>query len=68
MSQTRKPSSLVRCPWANTPSGIEYHDREWGVPQHDDRVLFDEAGLYDYTRVEKLTHEVPVSIGVGGSD
>src|SRR5215467_12939366 len=20
---------------------IEYHDREWGVPQHDDRVLFE---------------------------
>ena len=30
-----------RCRWATTPLGIEYHDREWGVPQHDDRVLFE---------------------------
>ena len=30
-----------RCAWATTPLGIEYHDREWGVPQHDDRVLFE---------------------------
>src|SRR5439155_26989292 len=27
--------------WATTPLGIEYHDREWGVPQHEDRVLFE---------------------------
>ena len=31
----------VRCSWATTPAMIEYHDREWGVPQHDDRVLFE---------------------------
>lgn len=30
-----------RCAWATTPLGIAYHDREWGVPQHDDRVLFE---------------------------
>jgi DNA-3-methyladenine glycosylase I len=30
-----------RCPWATTGPMIEYHDREWGVPQHDDRVLFE---------------------------
>ena len=30
-----------RCAWATTPLGIEYHDREWGVPVHDDRVLFE---------------------------
>src|SRR5215472_3862144 len=30
-----------RCPWAFTEAMIEYHDREWGVPQHDDRVLFE---------------------------
>jgi DNA-3-methyladenine glycosylase I len=33
--------SKRRCAWATTPLGIEYHDREWGVPQHDDRVLFE---------------------------
>ena len=30
-----------RCGWATTPLGIVYHDKEWGVPQHDDRVLFE---------------------------
>jgi len=30
-----------RCAWATTELGILYHDREWGVPQHDDRVLFE---------------------------
>ena len=32
----------VRCPWANSdPLYIDYHDREWGVPVHDDRKLFE---------------------------
>ncbi len=30
-----------RCSWATTPAMIVYHDSEWGVPQHDDRVLFE---------------------------
>ena len=30
-----------RCAWATTALGIAYHDREWGVPQHEDRVLFE---------------------------
>ena len=30
-----------RCGWATTELGILYHDNEWGVPQHDDRVLFE---------------------------
>src|SRR6476620_7446510 len=30
-----------RCSWATTPAMIAYHDSEWGVPQHDDRVLFE---------------------------
>jgi DNA-3-methyladenine glycosylase I len=30
-----------RCSWAKTPLGIAYHDTEWGVPVHDDRVLFE---------------------------
>ncbi len=30
-----------RCPWATTPAYVAYHDTEWGVPQHDDRVLFE---------------------------
>jgi len=31
----------VRCSWARNALAIEYHDREWGVPQHDDHVLFE---------------------------
>ena len=31
-----------RCPWAGSdPLYVEYHDREWGVPQRDDRALFE---------------------------
>lgn len=30
-----------RCGWARSPLEIEYHDREWGVPVHDDRLLFE---------------------------
>jgi len=32
---------VARCPWAKTPATIAYHDTEWGVPQHDDRALFE---------------------------
>jgi DNA-3-methyladenine glycosylase I len=32
---------VKRCSWPSTPLDIEYHDREWGVPVHDDRVLFE---------------------------
>lgn len=34
-------SEKPRCPWSTTPQLIAYHDEEWGVPQHDDRVLFE---------------------------
>jgi len=34
-------SEPVRCSWARTPLSIAYHDLEWGVPVHDDRVLFE---------------------------
>jgi DNA-3-methyladenine glycosylase I len=30
-----------RCLWARTDLSIAYHDREWGVPVHDDRTLFE---------------------------
>ena len=29
------------CQWAGNEPSIRYHDEEWGVPVHDDRVLFD---------------------------
>jgi DNA-3-methyladenine glycosylase I len=35
------PDDRRRCHWAKSPLMIEYHDREWGVPVHEDRVLFE---------------------------
>ncbi len=32
---------MKRCAWAASALAIVYHDREWGVPVHDDRVLFE---------------------------
>jgi DNA-3-methyladenine glycosylase I len=35
-------TTKIRCEWAsNDPLIIEYHDREWGVPVHDDLLLFE---------------------------
>jgi DNA-3-methyladenine glycosylase I len=35
-------TELKRCGWAGTdPRMIDYHDREWGVPVHDDGRLFE---------------------------
>lgn len=51
-----------RCTWANTkePLYIEYHDKEWGVPVYDDRILFEmlclegaQAGLSWWTILQK---------------
>ncbi len=50
----------IRCEWARDPLSIEYHDREWGVPLHDDRALFEllilegaQAGLSWITILKK---------------
>jgi DNA-3-methyladenine glycosylase I len=49
-----------RCAWANTDLYADYHDREWGVPLHDDRQLFEflilegaQAGLSWITILKK---------------
>ena len=36
-----RASAPRRCRWAREPLDVEYHDREWGVPVRDDRVLFE---------------------------
>lgn len=37
-----KTAELTRCGWAGTdPVYVAYHDREWGVPVHDERTLFE---------------------------
>src|SRR6058998_3572309 len=32
---------MPRCPWATIEPNIAYHDEEWGIPVHDDRLLFE---------------------------
>ena len=36
-----KKTNVIRCSWARDGLSIQYHDREWGVPLHDDRALFE---------------------------
>jgi len=40
VSPKSKPN-LRRCHWAGSELSIAYHDCEWGVPTHDDRILFE---------------------------
>ena len=40
-AKSKQSNELVRCSWATDELSIEYHDQEWGVPVHDDRVLFE---------------------------
>jgi DNA-3-methyladenine glycosylase I len=41
MKAPKEEKGIVRCTWPSNELSILYHDREWGVPQHDDRVLFE---------------------------
>jgi len=58
---TNHINDRVRCPWAGDDVlYIQYHDCEWGVPQHDDRNLFEllilegfQAGLSWLTVLKK---------------
>lgn len=55
---------LHRCPWAgNDPLYQQYHDKEWGIPVHNDRKLFEmlilegaQAGLSWITILRKREH------------
>src|SRR3989442_12577445 len=52
---------VKRCEWAlSDPALLAYHDAEWGIPEHDDRKLFEflvlegaQAGLPRLTVLEK---------------
>jgi DNA-3-methyladenine glycosylase I len=38
--------NLLRCPWPKQdPLYIAYHDEEWGVPEYDDRALYEKLVL-----------------------
>ena len=41
MAKKRDAGERSRCPWAQGEQSIAYHDVEWGVPVHDDRLLFE---------------------------
>lgn len=52
-----------RCHWARNELAIQYHDREWGRPVHDDRIFFEflllegaQAGLSWDTILRKREH------------
>jgi DNA-3-methyladenine glycosylase I len=54
--------TLIRCPWVSLdkPDYVAYHDEEWGVPVHDDNLIFEfltleaaQAGLSWYTVLRK---------------
>src|SRR5882757_1392177 len=32
---------MQRCTWARNELAIAYHDEEWGIPVHDDRIFFE---------------------------
>ena len=61
MAKRRVASAeLDRCPWAKEGQNKEYHDHEWGVPVHEDRLLFEflilegaQAGLSWTTILQK---------------
>ena len=38
---TKTGAAPKRCGWAVLPLDIQYHDREWGVPVHDDAKHFE---------------------------
>ncbi|RAI33164.1 DNA-3-methyladenine glycosylase I [Rhodoplanes serenus] len=40
------PDGLARCTWpGQDPLYLAYHDTEWGVPEHDDRALYEKLVL-----------------------
>jgi DNA-3-methyladenine glycosylase I len=58
------PDGKMRCPWPGVdPFYIAYHDTDWGVPEFDDRALFEklildgfQAGLSWITILRKRDH------------
>ncbi len=57
----KKEKNLKRCAWVTEdPDYVKYHDQEWGIPVHDDRLLFEflvlegmQAGLSWITILKK---------------
>ncbi len=46
VAATRGADGLMRCPWpGGDPLYLAYHDEEWGVPEYDDRAMFEKLVL-----------------------
>ena len=46
MEAIAHPDGLVRCPWPKQdPLYLAYHDEEWGVPEYNDRALYEKLVL-----------------------
>lgn len=46
MNVHHHPDGVTRCAWCGTdPLYVAYHDEEWGVPEYDDRALFEKLIL-----------------------
>jgi DNA-3-methyladenine glycosylase I len=46
MTTTASANTPIRCPWPKDDAlYIAYHDQEWGVPEHDDRALYEKLML-----------------------
>ena len=46
MKAIKHADGLTRCPWPkDDPLYVSYHDNEWGVPEYDDRALFEKLIL-----------------------
>ena len=58
----KREHEICRCPWVDLtkPDYVAYHDKEWGVPVYDDRLIFEflsleaaQAGLSWHTVLKK---------------
>ncbi len=46
MNAIKHADGIIRCPWPkDDPLYVSYHDEEWGVPEYDDRALFEKLIL-----------------------
>jgi DNA-3-methyladenine glycosylase I len=63
--KTKQENEICRCPWVDLSKAdyVAYHDKEWGVPVYDDRLIFEflcleaaQAGLSWYTVLKKREH------------
>jgi DNA-3-methyladenine glycosylase I len=46
LTAVKGADGLLRCPWpGQDPLYLAYHDEEWGVPEYDDRAMFEKLVL-----------------------